>query len=342
MRIIHRSNSSFFSFLFRFYEPINRNEAHRARSKMYLFYLAIDIVVPEPIVENHRLEISAWKIGERASECWKWSVEKTGVRQPGYRRSVHCAIGEAAKLSWEKGHAEFRDSCLFYLKKISIPFFPSPFLFSPNKSWGRPLFPSLSQFKPTFKIFSKEEKKPAPFLLVLRVSLYAFLLLSPVWHLSRKNKWNGANLSLLFFFSLSLPSNDFQSWECRLREQIVIDFYRVFIERCHVLKVRFNFVIARLFFLSIAFHFFSRRKNGWFPFFRKGNRESLEKLGIKLVVKFERSKSTEHKFENTFGRSKRVSRRLYHFAFFFLWLLCVSSSTIHAQYVQFGLVCHHG
>lgn len=147
-----------------------------------------------------------------------------------------------------------------------------------------------------------------------------------------------------FFFSLSLPSNDSQSWECRLREQIVIDFYRVFIERCHVLKVWFNFVIARLLFLSIAFHFFSRRKNGWFPFFRKGNRESLEKLGIKLVVKFERSKSTEHKFENTFGRSKRVSRRLYHFAFsfFFLWLLCVSSSTIHAQYVQFRLVCHHG
>lgn len=139
-----------------------------------------------------------------------------------------------------------------------------------------------------------------------------------MWHLSRKNKWNGANLSLLFF-SLSLPSNDSQSWECRLREQIVIDFYRVFIERCHVLKVRFNFVIARLLFLSIAFHFFSRRKNGWFPFFRKGNRESLEKLGIKLVVKFERSKSTEHKFENTFGRSKRVSRRLYHFAFSFFF-----------------------
>lgn len=124
-----------------------------------------------------------------------------------------------------------------------------------------------------------------------------------------------------FFFSLSLPSNDSQSWECRLREQIVIDFYRVFIERCHVLKVRFNFVIARLFFLSIAFHFFSRRKNGWFPFFRKGNRESLEKLGIKLVVKFERSKSTEHKFENTFGRSKRVSRRLYHFAFSFFFFM---------------------
>lgn len=30
------------------------------------------------------------------------------------------------------------------------------------------------------------------------------------------------------------------------------------------------------------------------------------------------------------------------FPFFFLWLLCVSSSTIHAQYVQFRLVCHHG
>lgn len=37
------------------------------------------------------------------------------------------------------------------------------------------------------------------------------------------------------------------------------------------------------------------------------------------MVKFERSKSTEHKFENTFGRSKRVSRRLYHFAFSFFF-----------------------
>lgn len=162
MRIIHRSNSSFFSFLFRFYEPINRNEFSSSSIKD-VFILSRDRYrcsrthCRKSSPRNFRVE--NW----RASERWKWSVEKTGVRQPGYRRSVHCAIGEAAKLSWEKGHAEFRDSCLFYLKKISIPFFPSPFLFSPNKSWGRPLFPSLSQFKPTFKIFSKGEKNLLPF-----------------------------------------------------------------------------------------------------------------------------------------------------------------------------------
>lgn len=160
MRIIHRSNSSFFSFLFRFYEPINRNEFSSSSIKD-VFILSRDIVVPEPIVENHRLEISAWKIGERAS------VESEALRKPAsVSRDIVgplCHWRGGQKLSWEKGHAEFRDSCLFYLKKISIPFFPSPFLFSPNKSWGRPLFPSLSQFKPTFKIFSKGEKNLLPF-----------------------------------------------------------------------------------------------------------------------------------------------------------------------------------
>lgn len=71
------------------------------------------VVVPEPIVENHRLE-------NFRVENWRASVESEALRKPSagislVGRPVHCAIGEAAKLSWEKGHAEFRDSCLFYL-----------------------------------------------------------------------------------------------------------------------------------------------------------------------------------------------------------------------------------
>lgn len=157
MRIIHRSNSSFFSFLFRFYEPINRNEFSSSSIKD-VFILSRDRYrcsrthCRKSSPRNFRVE--NW----RASERWKWSVEKTGVRQPGYRRSVHCAIGEAAKLSWEKGHAEFRDSCLFYLKKISIPFFPSPFFSLQTKAGVVPSFPLFLNSNQRSKSFRKEKK----------------------------------------------------------------------------------------------------------------------------------------------------------------------------------------
>lgn len=157
MRIIHRSNSSFFSFLFRFYEPINRNEAHRARSKMYLFYLAIDIVVPEPIVENHRLKISAWKIGERAS------VESEALRKPASvsRDIVGRSIVPLARRPSYRGRKATRNFVIhvsFILKKFLFLFSPPPFFSLQTKAGVVPSFPLFLNSNQRSKSFRKEKK----------------------------------------------------------------------------------------------------------------------------------------------------------------------------------------
>lgn len=162
MRIIHRSNSSFFSFLFRFYEPINRNEAHRARSKMYLFYLAIDIVVPEPIVENHRLEISAWKIGERAS------VESEALRKPASvsRDIVGRSIVPLARRPSYRGRKATRNFVIhvsFILKKFLFLFSPPPFFSLQTKAGVVPSFPLFLNSNQRSKSFRKEKKNLLPF-----------------------------------------------------------------------------------------------------------------------------------------------------------------------------------
>lgn len=158
MRIIHRSNSSFFSFLFRFYEPINRNEFSSSSIKD-VFILSRDRYrcsrthCRKSSPRNFRVE--NW----RASERWKWSVEKTGVRQPGYRRSVHCAIGEAAKsYRGRKATRNFVIHVSFILKKFLFLFSPLPFFSLQTKAGVVPSFPLFLNSNQRSKSFRKEKK----------------------------------------------------------------------------------------------------------------------------------------------------------------------------------------
>lgn len=159
MRIIHRSNSSFFSFLFRFYEPINRNEFSSSSIKD-VFILSRDryrVVVPESIVENHRLEISAWKIGERAS------VESEALRKPASvsRDIVGRSIVPLARRPSYRGRKATRNFVIhvsFILKKFLFLFSPPPFFSLQTKAGVVPSFPLFLNSNQRSKSFRKEKK----------------------------------------------------------------------------------------------------------------------------------------------------------------------------------------
>lgn len=137
---------------------------------------------PSPLWKIIASKISAWKIGERALKVKRWEN-----RQPGYRRSVGRSIVPLARRPSYRGRKATRNfvihvSFIFYLKKI--PFFSLQTKVVPS------LFLSSSQFKLTFKIFSKRRKKlaaiAAPFLLILRFPFYAFVFLSHVTSIAKK------------------------------------------------------------------------------------------------------------------------------------------------------------
>lgn len=142
------------------------------------------VVVPEPIVENHRLE-------NFRVENWRASVESEALRKPSagispVGRSVgplcHWRGGQVIVGERPRGISWFMSLLSFTLKKFLS------FLSKQKSSLSLSLSPS--QFKPTFKIFSKRRKKPAavaaPFLLILRFPLYAFVFLSHVTSIAKK------------------------------------------------------------------------------------------------------------------------------------------------------------
>lgn len=173
-----------------FTSQLTGTNSHRARPNVCLFYLAIDIRVHgRRCSRAHCRKSSPRKFprGKLASERWKWSVEKTVSRDIA-GRSVGRSIVPLARRPSYRGRKATRNfvihvSFIFYLKKI-------PFFSLQTKVVSFSLSLSPSQFKPTFKIFSKRRKKraavAAPFLLILRFPLYAFVFLSHVTSIAKK------------------------------------------------------------------------------------------------------------------------------------------------------------
>lgn len=171
-----------------FTSQLTGTNSHRARPNVCLFYLAIDIRVHgRRCSRAHCGKSSPRKFprGKLASERWKWSVEKTVSRDIAGRsvgplchwRGGQVIVGERPRgISW------FMSLLSFILKKFLS------FLSKQKSSLSLSLSPS--QFKPTFKIFSKRRKKlaaiAAPFLLILRFPFYAFVFLSHVTSIAKK------------------------------------------------------------------------------------------------------------------------------------------------------------
>lgn len=169
-----------------FTSQLTGTNSHRARPNVCLFYLAIDIRVHgRRCSRAHCRKSSPRKFprGKLASERWKWSVEKTVSRDIA-GRSVGRSIVPLARRPSYRGRKATRNFVIhvsFILKKFLS-------FFSKQKS-SLSLSLSFSIQTDVQNLFQKKKKPAAvaaPFLLILRFPLYAFVFLSHVTSIAKK------------------------------------------------------------------------------------------------------------------------------------------------------------